>query len=102
MIQITEDLVLGARFTVDRSGGVLLRVFEVTGLAPGRDTLAQAALAQDASTGSRIPRYGEPHPGVAGLFVVHIDAEPVKNSRTAAHVKVRYATPAAQAVPNAV
>jgi hypothetical protein len=45
MIQITEDLVLGARFTIDKAGGALLRLFEVTGLTPGRDTLAQAALA---------------------------------------------------------
>ena len=101
-IQLTEDLVLGARFTLDRSGGVLLRVFEVTGLTPGRDTLAQAALAQDATGGSRIPRYGEPHPGVAGLFVSHVQADPVKNSRTAARVVVRYASPEAQSVPNVV
>ena len=102
MIQITEDLVLGARFTLDRAGGVLLRLFEVTGLTPGRDTLAQAALAQDQTTGTRIPRYGEPHPGVAGLFVVNVEADPVKNSRTAARVKVRYASPEVQSVPNAV
>ena len=102
MIQVTEDLVLGARFTVDRSGGVLLRIFEVTGLSPGKDTLAQAAAAQDANTGSRMPRYGDPHPAVAGLFVNHIDAEPIKNSRTSAHVKVRYATPEHGSVPNVV
>jgi hypothetical protein len=102
MIQITEDLVLGARFTLDRAGGILLRLFEVTGLSPGRDTLAQAALAQDQSTGTRIPRYGEPHPGVPGLFVVHIDADPMKNSRTAARVKVRYASPEVESVPGAV
>ena len=102
MIQITEDLVLGARFTVDRSGGVMLRLFEVSGLAPGKDTLAQAAAAQDGNSGSRIPRYGDPHPAVAGLFVVHVDAEPIKNSRTSAHVKVQYATPEHGSVPNVV
>ena len=100
MTQITEDLVLGAHFTVDRSGGVMLRLFEVIGLAPGKDTLAQAAAAQDGSTGTRIPRYGDPHPAVAGLFVAQIDAEPIKNSRTSAHVKVRYATPEHGSAPN--
>ena len=44
MIQITEDLVLGARFTLDKAGGVLLRLFEVTGLSPGIDTLARKGI----------------------------------------------------------
>jgi hypothetical protein len=100
MIHLTEDLVLGARFTLDRTGGTLLRLFDVTGLTPGRDTLAQAAIAQDGTTGTFIPRYGEPHPGVAGLFVNHIEADPVSNSRTSARVKVRYASPGS--VPNVV
>jgi hypothetical protein len=102
MIHITEDLVLGSRFTLDRGGGVLLRVFEVSGLTPGQDTLAQAALAQDGATGARIPAYGEQHPGVVGLFVESVEAEPVKNSRTAAVVKVRYASPEFSSVPNVV
>ena len=97
MIQITEDLVLGARFTVDMNGGTLLRLFEVTGLTPGVDTLARAAAAQDGSSGAFIPRYGEAHPAVAGIFVNHIDAQPLKNSRTAARVLVRYAPPEAGA-----
>jgi hypothetical protein len=102
MIQITEDLVLAARFTLDHSGGSLLRLFEVTGLTPGRDTLAQGAAAFDGNSGSGIPRYGDPHPAVPGLFVVEIDAEPIKNSRTGAHVKVKYAAPEASSVPNVV
>jgi hypothetical protein len=102
MIQITEDLVLGARFTLNHAGGSLLRLFEVTGLAPGRDTLAQAAAAMDGATGARIPNYGDPHPAVAGLFVAEIDAEPIEKSRTGARVKVRYATPEASSVPNVV
>ena len=102
MIQITEDLVLGARFTLNHTGATLLRLFEVTGLFPGRDTLAQAAAATDGATGSRIPLYGDPHPTVPGLFVTEIDAEPIKNSRTGAHVKVKYAAPEASSVPNVV
>jgi len=102
MITITEDLVLGARFTLDKAGGVLLRLFEVTGLAPGIDTLAQAALAQDGTTGTRIPMYGSPHPTVAGLYVMQIEAEPISNSRTSARVSVRYATPEQASVLNVV
>jgi hypothetical protein len=102
MIQLTEDLVLGARFTLGKTGGMLLRLFEVTGLAPGVDTLAQAAFAQDGNTGARIPGYGEPHPKVAGLFVSHVEADPVSNSQTAARVQVRYSTPEAASVPNVV
>ena len=102
MVQVTEDLVLGARFTLDRSGGVLLRVFEVTGLTPGKDTLAQAAIAQDGNTGVRIPAYGQPHPAVPGLFVLQLEADPIKNSRTSATVKVRYASPEFGSVPNVV
>jgi len=101
-MQITEDLVLGAKFTLDRAGGILIRIFEVTGLSPGRDTLAQAVLGQDSSTGSTIPRYGQPHPGVAGLYVDTIVAEPVKNSRTAALVAVTYASPEISSAPGAV
>jgi hypothetical protein len=97
---ITEDLILGAKFTLDFAGGVLLRVFEVNGLTPGRDTLAQAALGQDAATGSRIPAYGDSHPGVAGLFVSSIEADPVPGNRAAAQVKVRYTSPELFSVPN--
>lgn len=102
MIQITEDLVLGARFTLDRSGGMLLRLFEVTGLTPGAQTLYQAAVAQDQITGVRIPAYGEPHPLVPGLYANLVEADPIKNSRTGAHVKVRYGSPELASVPNAV
>jgi hypothetical protein len=102
MISITEDLVLGARFTIDKSGGVLTRLFEVTGLRPGIDTLAQAAIAQDGATGFRMPAYGDPHPAVPGLFVHGIEADPVSSSRTSARVKVQYATPEAGSVPNVV
>jgi hypothetical protein len=102
MIGITEDLVLGAQFIIDKAGGMMLRLFEVSGLEPGIDTLAQAALAQDGTTGLRIPLYGQPHPAVAGLYVNLVEALPVGNSRTAARVKVRYATPEAHSVPNAV
>lgn len=102
MIAITEDLVLGAQFIIDKAGGVMLRVFEVSGLTPGIDTLAQAAAAQDGTSGFRMPQYGQPHPAVAGLFVNHVEAAPISNSRTSARVKVRYATPEAQSVPNAI
>src|ERR1700723_3362412 len=97
---ITEDLILGARFTLDFAGGVLMRVFEVNGLAPGRDTLAQAAMAQDSASAVRIPGYGDAHPGVAGLFVSSIEADPIPGSRTAAQVKVRYTSPELFSVPN--
>jgi hypothetical protein len=102
MIAITEDLVLGAAFTIDKAGGVMLRVFEVGGLVPGVDTLAQAAAAQDGTSGFRMPQYGQPHPAVVGLYVNHVEAVPISNSRTSARVKVRYATPEAQSVPNAI
>lgn len=99
---ITEDLILGARFTLDLSGGVLTRVFEVNGLAPGRDTLAQAAGAQDEATGVRIPAYGDGHPGVPGLYVAAVEAEPVEHARTAARVTVRYESPELSSAPNVV
>jgi hypothetical protein len=102
MIQITEDLVLGARFTLDKTGGMLMRLFEVTGLSPGIDTLAQAAVAHDTSAGIQIPAYGQAHPTVAGLYVISIEADPIENSRTSAQVKVKYATPEASSVLNAV
>ena len=102
MIHLTEDLVLGARFTLDKAGGSLVRLFDVTGLTPGIDTLAQAAIAQDGASGVRIPAYGDPHPAVPGLFVNHVEAQPVSNARTSARVTVRYATPEAESVPNAV
>lgn len=102
MIAITEDLVLGAQFTIDKTGGVMVRLFEVTGLQPGVDTLAQAAVAQDGTSGLRMPQYGDPHPAVAGLYVNQIGAVPISNSRTSAKVTVRYATPEAVSVPNAI
>ena len=101
-MQITEDLVLGAKFTLDRAGGILIRVFEVTGLTPGIDTLAQAVLGQDSANGSRIPVYGQPHPSVAGLYVDGVVAEPVRQSRTAAYVTVTYASPEVSSALNAV
>src|SRR5579871_1062001 len=97
---ITEDLLLGAKFTLDFAGGVLTRVFEVSGLAPGRDTLAQAAFAQDSATGLRIPSYGDSHPGVAGLFVSSIEADPLPDNPTSAEVRVRYTSPELYSVPN--
>ena len=101
-ISITEDLVLGAKFTYTRAGGSLLRLFDVSGLTPGKETLVQAAGATDSATGRSIPRYGDPHPAVYGLYVNSIEAEPVQNSRTAARVSVRYGSPELGPVPNAV
>jgi len=97
---INEDLLLGAKFTLDFAGGVLTRIFEVNALTPGRDTLAQAALGQDSSTGTRIPAYGDPHPGVPGLFVSSIEADPIPGNTTSALVKVRYTSPELYSVPN--
>ena len=101
-MHITEDLVLGAKFTLDRAGGILIRVFEVTGLTPGIDTLAQAVLGQDSTNGSRIPVYGQSHPTVAGLYVESVVAEPVRQSRTSAHVTVTYTSPEVSSALNAV
>ncbi|HZL36479.1 MAG TPA: hypothetical protein VFC78_14265, partial [Tepidisphaeraceae bacterium] len=100
--KITEDLILGARYRYTKDGPTLLRVFDVTGLTPGRDTLAQAARAVDSGTGSRIPVYGQPHPAVASLYANEIDAEPINNSSTTARVTVRYGSPEYAAVPGAV
>jgi hypothetical protein len=101
-MHITEDLVLGAKFSYTRQGGTLLRVFDVSGLTPGRDTLAQAAVATDSTSGARIPRYGDAHPAVYGLYVIALDAEPIQNSRTTARVTVKYGSPELGPVPNAV
>lgn len=101
-MQITEDLILGARYRVTKDGPMLLRVFDVTGLAPGRDTLAQAAGAIDSASGSRIPRYGEPHPAVANLYANEIDAQPINNASTAARVTVRYGSPELASAPGTV
>ena len=102
MPQITEDLVLGAKFTYTRAGGSLLRLFDVSGLTPGKDTLVAAAGATDSTSGQSIPRYGDAHPTVYGLYVNEIEAEPVQNSRTAARVSVRYGSPELGPAPNAV
>ncbi len=102
MMQITEDLLLGAKFTYTRAGGSLLRVFDVSGLTPGKDTLVQAATATDAGTGAHVPRYGESHPAVYGLFVNAIEAVPLENARTAARVVVRYGSPELGPAPDAV
>jgi hypothetical protein len=101
-MHITEDLVLGAKFRYTRQGGTLVRMFDVSGLTPGKDTLAQAAVAADSSTGLRIPRYGDSHPAVYGLYVISIETDPIQNSRTAARVTVVYGSPELGPVPNAV
>jgi hypothetical protein len=101
-MHITEDLVLGAKFSYTRHGGQLLRVFDVSGLTPGQDTLAQAAIAVDSASGARIPRYGDAHPAVYGLYVIALEADPILNSRTAARVAVKYGSPELGPVPNAV
>src|SRR5258708_26688897 len=100
-MRITEDLVLGARFRYTKSGGRLLRLFDVTGLTPGKDTLAAAASAVDPASGARIPRYGEPHPAVAGLYAIDIDAEPAPGAPTTAPVNVLYGSPDLAAGPGA-
>jgi hypothetical protein len=101
-LHITEDLVLGASYKFTRTGPTLVRLFDVAGLTPGKQTLAQAASAVDAVSNARIPRYGEPHPAVPNLFAIEIEAEPISGSRTAARVKVIYGTPEQAAVPGAV
>ena len=101
-MKITEDLVLGAKFRYTRQGGLLVRVFDVSGLTPGKDTLAQAATATDGTSRTRIPRYGDTHPAVYGLYVIGLEAEPIQNSRTTARVSVTYGSPELGPVPNAV
>ena len=101
-LHITEDLVLGASYKFTKTGPTLVRLFDVAGLTPGKQTLAQAASAVDAVSNARIPRYGEPHPAVPNLYAIEIEAEPVSGSRTAARVKVQYGTPEQAAVPGAV
>ena len=64
--------------------------------------MAQAAAAVDPVSNARIPRYGDPHPAVAGLYAIEIDAVPVSESRSAARVTVHYATPTVSAVSAAV
>jgi hypothetical protein len=100
-LRITEDLVLGASYTFTKSGPSLLRIFDVAGLTPGKQTLAQAAVAVDSVANTRIPRYGEPHPAVPGLYAIEIGAVPLNGSRTVARVTVHYGTPAQATVPGA-
>ncbi|HET6251037.1 MAG TPA: hypothetical protein VFE47_25340 [Tepidisphaeraceae bacterium] len=99
---ITEDLILGASYSYTKTGPTLVRMFDVGGLTPGKDTLAQAAMAVDPASNARIPRYGQAHPAVPGLFAIKIDAEPISGSATAARVKVQYGTPADAPVPGSV
>ena len=51
---------------------------------------------------AHIPAYGEAHPAVPGLYALEIDAQPVRGSRTAARVKVRYGSPELGRIPGAV
>jgi hypothetical protein len=102
MPRITEDLVLGAKYSYGAAGGMLLRIFDVSGLVPGVDTLAQAAGATDSSSGRTMPRYGDPHPAVPGLYVCLIEAEPIEQSRGAARVQVKYGSPELAGSSNAV
>jgi hypothetical protein len=102
MPRITEDLVLGAKYQYGAAGGMLLRIFDVSGLVPGVDTLAQAATATDSTTGRGIPHYGDPHPAVPGLYVSAIEADPIEQSRSAARVQVKYGSPELGSAPNAV
>ena len=83
MLKITEDLVLGASYKFTKSGPSLVRIFDVAGLVPGKQTLAQAAVAIDPVANTRIPRYGEPHPAVPNLYAIEIEAEPISGSSTA-------------------
>ena len=101
-MHITEDLILGARYRYTKHGPTLLRVFDVSGLVPGRDTLAQASGAVDSAGGAHVPRYGEPHPSVANLYAIEVDVQPAHAASTAARVVVRYGSPEFAAVPGAV
>lgn len=101
-MRITEDLLLGAKYSLTHSGATLVRLFDVSGLTPGQQTLAQAAAAVDSVTNTRIPRYGDPHPAVPGLFAIEIDATPLDGSRTAARVSVKYGTPTQAPLAGAV
>jgi len=101
-LRITEDLVLGASYTFTQAGPSLTRIFDVAGLTPGHQTLAQAAAAVDPIANTRIPRYGEPHPAVPGLYAIEIGAVPLNGSATAARVTVQYGTPAQAVLPGAV
>lgn len=101
-LRITEDLVLGASYKYTKTGPTLVRLFDVAGLTPGKQTLAQAAAAVDAVSNARIPRYGDPHPAVPNLYAIEIEAEPISGAPTAARIKVNYGTPEQAAVPGAV
>ena len=101
-IHITEDLVLGASYKLDKSGMTLVRIFDVGGLIPRQDTLAQAAAANDVVSNVRIPRYGDPHPMVPNLYAIEIQATPINGSPTAARVTLSYGTPAQASVQGAV
>lgn len=93
-VSITEDRIEGATFVYDVNGGQLDRIFTVEGLSPGSDTLAQAALAVDSSSGFFIPRYGQAHPKIAGMYVTRVKSDPLmKGAKSSVRVVVTYSSP---------
>ena len=83
------DVIDGAKYSIDRTGGHRTKIWFVTGLDSTTDVLAQACLSVPF-----IPRYGQPHPTVGGLYVKNIEAVPwPKNSQTSAKVTVQYESP---------
>lgn len=93
-IEIKEDVTSGMKYSFDKDGGQLDRRFSVSGL-PGptgsSQSLYLATVAQDAVTGIGIPRYGQSHPTIPGLFCQKVESVPLAGtSRIAAMVTCHY------------
>lgn len=91
-VTITEDIIGGAKYQLNKDGGTLVRVFTVEGLLQTTgDNVFTATVVQDSFTGKRIPQYGQGHPQIAGISVSNISSTPLmKNDKTAVRVEVTY------------
>lgn len=90
-IQIVEDRVIGAKYGYDVSGGKATRIFTVKNLPNQSNMLYLACFAQDSITNLRIPRYGQAHETIPGIYCQSVDAEPLgRESRINAIVTCGY------------
>src|SRR5438046_713924 len=87
--RVIEDLVEGHRYSEDKDGGKLVRVFKHLDLTRGPGTLSEARQALGLT-------YGSAHPNDPSMFVTNIDVEPVLKSREQARSMVTYKTPDSQ------
>jgi hypothetical protein len=81
-VTISEDVVDGMAYSIDRDGGSLDRRFVVKGLdsisGPVGDsqTLWLASVAVDYTSGISIPQYGQSHPTIPFIFCQQVQCRP--------------------------